>query len=89
MVSREYWKSYYQDDLVLRVITKNNKMFSQGKRLPNKSSELLKEIQRVYVKDDIVSAVKLIREKEFLSLGNSLKVFNVLRGKETYSWTHL
>ena len=89
MISSSLWKSYYEDNLVLRVMTKDNRMFSQGKRLPNGASELLKRVQKVYVKGSTVSAVKLIRDEEFLSVHDSIKALNVLRGKESCSWTHL
>ena len=88
MISTKHWKSYYQDNLVLRVETKDGRMFSQGKRLPNNASALLRKLQRAYVEKGAVSATKLIREEEFLSLKDSLKVFNILRGKELFSWTH-
>ena len=89
MISSSLWKSYYEDNLVLRVITKDGKMFSQGKRLPNGASELLRKVQKVYVKGSTVSAVMLIKEEEFLSISDSLKAFNVLRGKDTFSYIHL
>ena len=88
MISTKHWKSYSEDNLVLRVITKNGKMFSQGKRLSNNASALLKKIQRTYVEKGVISTIKLIKEEEFLSTEDSFNALNVLRGKTDFSWTH-
>lgn len=89
MISTKHWKSYYQDNLVLRVITRDNKMFAQGKRLPAAASDSFKAIQKTYVKKGAISAIRLIRDTEGSSLKDSLKAFDVLRGKTHFSWTHM
>jgi len=89
MIAVKNWKSYYEDNLVLRVLTHDKKMFSQGKRLPKGASDQLKRIQKVYVKEGTVSAIRILREENSLSIHDSLKTFNVLRGKEQHSWVHL
>jgi len=89
MIAKKYWKMYYEDNLVLRVKTHDRKIFSQGKRLPNKASKLTKRIQKAYVKGDVISAIKIIRKEVCSSLKDSLSTFNELRGKDNRSgyWT--
>jgi len=89
MITVKRWKSYYEDNLILRITTHDNKLFSQGKRLPKGASNQLRRVQKEYVKNGAASAVKLIRDEEGLSLKDSVKTFNVLRGKDYFSWEHL
>ena len=91
MIARKHWKRYYQDNLVIRVLTKDGQMFSQGKRLPKDVSENIRMIQREYVKGGTVPAVKAVKEDTGLSLRECLETFNVLRGikKGEYRWTEV
>ena len=71
------------DRLVIRRWDSENKrMISQGKRLPNKATNLTKEIQHWYVKKGSVKAVRVIREVLDLCLKDAFDLLKYLRGED-------
>jgi hypothetical protein len=71
------------DRLVIRWWdSKNKKIISQGKRLPNKATNLTKEIQHWYVKRGSVKAVRVIREILDLGLKDAFDILKYLRGED-------
>lgn len=93
MIKREQWKQVYQDRLVIRVLTKDGRTISQGKRLSEKKLGNLdfeiKDIQKVYVKSGTVKAVKFIREQTYLSIRDCLAMLDNLRGPGPYYWNEV
>ena len=71
------------DRLVIRRWDSENKrMISQGKRLPNKATNLTKEIQHWYVKRGSVKAVKVIKEVLDLGLKDAFDILKYIRGED-------
>ena len=71
------------DRLVIRRWDSENKrMISQGKRLPNKATNLTKEIQHWYVKRGSVKAVKVIKEVLDLGLKDAFDILKYARGED-------
>ena len=71
------------DKLVIRRWdSKNKRMISQGKRLPNKATNLTKEIQHWYVKRGSVKAVKIIKETLDLGLKDAFDILKYVRGED-------
>jgi hypothetical protein len=71
------------DRLVIRRWdSKNHKIFSQGKRLPNTATNLTKEIQYWYVKKGSIKAVKVIKETLDLGLKDAFDILKYIRGED-------
>jgi len=71
------------DRLVIRRWDSENKrIISQGKRLPNKATNLTKEIQHWYVKKGSVKAVRIIREILDLGLKDAFDILKYARGED-------
>jgi len=80
MIPRKRWKCYYQDDLVIRVMTndKPSKIISQRKRLPKDTDPFVLAVAKEYLKSTF-HAVKFIKEKKNLNLTAALSYLDELR----------